>query len=134
MTEQSFDSEVYLGRKRRERILSWGSMILGALILLDSGAPIPFPLVGLPSILVGGALFGFGYYQYGIYRQLPLHEAVQLARSQSDELLQASREEADRRISVETSKVSALMVDAENHRTALERVAPDCQANRRNLA
>ena len=52
MTEQSFDSEVYLGRKRRERILSWGSMILGALILLDSGAPIPFPLVGLPSILV----------------------------------------------------------------------------------
>ena len=37
MTEQSFDSEVYLGRKRRERILSWGSMILGALILLDSG-------------------------------------------------------------------------------------------------
>ena len=86
MTEQSFDSEVYLGRKRRERILSWGSMILGALILLDSGAPIPFPLVGLPSILVGGALFGFGYYQYGIYRQLPLHEAVQLARSQSGEL------------------------------------------------
>ena len=85
MTEQSFDSEVYLGRKRRERILSWGSMILGALILLDSGAPIPFPLVGLPSILVGGALFGFGYYS-SIYRQLPLHEAVQLARSQSGEL------------------------------------------------
>ena len=61
MTEQPFDSEVYLGRKRRERILSWGSMILGSLILLDSGAPIPFPLVGLPSILIGGALFGFGY-------------------------------------------------------------------------
>ena len=79
MTEQSFDSEVYLGRKRRERILSWGSMILGALILLDSGAPIPFPLVGLPSILVGGALFGFGYYQYGIYRQLPLLSLIHIS-------------------------------------------------------
>lgn len=86
MTESSFDTEAFLARKRRERFWSWGSMILGGLILLDSGAPVPFPLVGLPSFLVGGALFGFGYYQYGIYRQPPLHEAVQLARNQQGEL------------------------------------------------
>ena len=124
MTEQTFDSEVYLGRKRRERILSWGSMILGALIILDSGAPIPFPLVGLPSILVGGALFGFGYYQYGIYRQLPLHEAVQLARSQSGELSRTDLFLKLRLTAKQTDEILHELVSA----GLLEPVSPDLPA------
>jgi hypothetical protein len=81
-----FNQANYLERKRRERFWSWAAMLFGGFILLDSGAPIPIPLVGLPSMLLGGALLGFGYYQYGNYRKLPLHEAVAIARDQKGEL------------------------------------------------
>ena len=77
---ENLNSQTYLAKKRREKWLAWFFMILGGLILLDSGTPIPFPLVGLPSILVGGGLLGFGYTQYQSYRKLPLHEALQLGK------------------------------------------------------
>ena len=45
---------------------------------------------------------------------------LEFARSRSDEALQASREDADRRLSIEMSKVAKLRIDAEHYRKALE--------------
>jgi hypothetical protein len=74
--------ERLLAARARQRF--WGIVlsILGFVTLVDSGAPFPIPLVGLPSILVGllclGSGAGFLYRQ----QELPVSEALELAALQ----------------------------------------------------
>ena len=77
----SFDQNKYLSRKKREKRLAWIFTILGGIVLLDSAVPFPIPLVGGPAIILGGALLCFGYYQFHVYRRLPVYEAVQFVQS-----------------------------------------------------
>ena len=77
----AFDPTQYLSKKKREKKLAWVFTILGGVVLLDSALPFPVPLVGVPSILLGGAFLCYGYYQFTLYQKLPLHEALQLAQS-----------------------------------------------------
>lgn len=78
---EPFDPAQYLSKKKREKRLAWIFTILGSVVLLDSGLPFPIPLMGAPSIFFGGALLGFGYYQFTLYKKFPLHETLQLAHS-----------------------------------------------------
>ena len=71
-----------------------------------------------------GALSGFGYYQYGVYRQLPLHEAVQLARSQSGELSRTDLFLKLRLTAKQTDEILHELVSA----GLLEPVSPDLPA------
>jgi len=80
MSSEQFDAERYFSNKRSECWQAWVFMILGGVIFLDSGTPIPFPLTGLISVMLGGGLFGWGYRCYKNYKRLPLHEALQLGK------------------------------------------------------
>ena len=77
----SFDEEAFHAHKRRERNHAWIFGALGAFVLLDSGLPYPIPLIGLPSVLLGGVLLAYGFFQYRAYHRPPLHEALELGRS-----------------------------------------------------
>lgn len=79
--KKTFDPNEYISRKKWEKRLAWFFTILGSIILLDSASPFPIPLVGGPSLILGGALLWYGYYQFQIYKKLPLHEALQLAQT-----------------------------------------------------
>ncbi|MGK5095085.1 hypothetical protein WDW89_24130 [Deltaproteobacteria bacterium TL4] len=81
-----FDPKEYQARKRREKWQAWSALIFGAIVLFDSAAPIPIPLVGLPSIILGLGLLGYGYAQYKSYRALPLHEALRLGKLRDGKL------------------------------------------------
>lgn len=80
-SSETFDGEAYAQRKRRERLFGWIFSLLGGLVLLDSGSPVPVPLVGLPSLLIGGAMIAFGVQQLRAFAQMPLREALLLGRS-----------------------------------------------------
>ena len=84
--QKTFDKQAYLTRKRREKRSAWFFLILGGIILLDSGSPFPIPLVGMPSIVIGMIVMGYGFYQLQIFQQLPLHEALLLGRQQGGTL------------------------------------------------
>ena len=77
----SFDEDAFHARKRRERNYAWIFGALGAFVMLDSGLPYPIPLTGLPSLLIGGVMLAYGFFQYRAYRRSPLHEALELGRS-----------------------------------------------------
>ena len=93
---------------------------------------LPFSVIcqGFTSLLISifqGIVFGilpFGYYQYGIYRQLPLHEAVQLARSQSGELSRTDLFLKLRLTAKQTDEILHELVSA----GLLEPVSPDLPA------
>ncbi|MBF0279624.1 MAG: hypothetical protein HQM13_17630 [SAR324 cluster bacterium] len=78
---EAFDQARYLSRKKWERRQAWIFSILGGIVLLDSAVPIPIPLVGGPSIILGGVLLCYGYYQFQLYKKLPVHDAVKFVRS-----------------------------------------------------
>ena len=83
---EDFDEEAYQKSKRGERRQAYIFLILGGLVLLDSGSPVPIPLTGLPSILLGLAIMAYGWSQWRSYQRLPLHEALQLGRLQGGRL------------------------------------------------
>lgn len=89
MHQEPFEPEAFKRRKRKERIQAWLFSVLGGVVLLDSYAPVPIPLVGAPSILLGMGLLAYGYYQYNNYRKLPIHDAVQFAHSLDRHLTRA---------------------------------------------
>ena len=78
---EPFDQSEYLSRKKREKRLAWVFMILGGVILLNSYSPVPIPLMGIPSILIGGASLAYGYYQLRNSHKLPLRDALHYAYS-----------------------------------------------------
>ncbi len=78
---ESFDQSRYLSRKKWEKRQAWFFTIFGGIVLFDSALPVPIPLVGGPSIIVGGILLCYGYYQSRVYRRLPIHDAVQFVQS-----------------------------------------------------
>ena len=80
MSENEFDEKSFVAKKKSELWQAWGFLLFGGLIILDSGSPYPFPLVGLPSIVLGGALFGYGWMQARAYHRPPFREAVQLGK------------------------------------------------------
>jgi hypothetical protein len=66
--------------RRRDRRWGLGMLVVGLIVLLDSPYPIPFPLVGLPSVIVSAVLVFWAVYR--LYRGcgLPLREvAIYLA-------------------------------------------------------
>ena len=77
-----FDKDLYLAKKRREKWQSLGLMALGVLFFLNSPRPLFLPLFGMPAIVIGLVLSGWGYLRYQNYRRLPLHEALQLGQAQ----------------------------------------------------
>jgi len=80
----------FIERRRRDRRFGLGMLIAGLLVLVDSPYPVPFPLVGLPSVLVSAALVGWAVFR--LYRgcRLPLKEvAIYLYENQGE----ASRED-----------------------------------------
>lgn len=81
MSEMDFDEESYVALKRSQFWQSWGFLLFGGLVLLDSGSPLPIPLVGLPSIVLGGTLFAYGWMQSRSYHKLPMREAVQIGKA-----------------------------------------------------
>ena len=83
---EDFDEEAYQKSKRGERRQAYIFLILGGLVLLDSGSPVPIPLTGLPSVLLGLAILAYGWSQWRSYQRLPLHEALQLGRLQGGRL------------------------------------------------
>ncbi len=101
-----FDAEDYIRRKKRERLYGWGFSLLGGLILLDSGAPVPFPLVGLSSLLVGGGILAFGVQQLRAYARPPLREALLLGRSLGGEL---TRTDLFLKLGLEAEQVDAIL-------------------------
>ena len=56
------------------------------MLFRSSGSPIPIPLTGLPSVLLGLAIMAYGWSQWRSYQRLPLHEAIQLGRVQGGRL------------------------------------------------
>ena len=86
MSEETFDQQQYLKKKRREKWQSWFFLLFGLLVLLDSGLAFPVPLVGVPSIIIGTGLLGYGYIQYQAYRKLPLHETLLLGKQSGGNL------------------------------------------------
>jgi len=78
----NFDAKEYQARKAKEKRLSVICMIGGGSILLNSYAPIPIPLVGIPAFFVGGVVLLIGIQLWSSYKRLPLHSAVLLARQQ----------------------------------------------------
>ena len=76
---EPFDQSEYQSRKKREKWLAWIFMILGGIVLINSSSPVPIPMMGISSILLGGALLAYGYYQFKIFHKLPLHDALQYA-------------------------------------------------------
>ena len=83
---EDFDEEAYQKSKCGERRQAYIFLILGGLVLLDSGSPVPIPLTGLPSVLLGLAIMAYGWSQWRSYQRLPLHEALQLGRLQGGRL------------------------------------------------
>ena len=83
---RGFDEEAFHTSKRRQRTLGVLFLLLGGFVLLDSGSPIPIPLTGLPSILLGSVIMAYGWYHWRSYRSLPLHEALQLGQTQGGQL------------------------------------------------
>ena len=83
---EDFDEGTFLKSKQSERRQAYFFMILGGLVFLDSGSPIPIPLTGLPSVLLGLAIMAYGWSQWRSYQRLPLHEAIQLGRVQGGRL------------------------------------------------
>lgn len=81
-----FDEEGFQASKRSQRRQAVIFMVLGGMILLDSGSPVPIPLTGLPSLLIGSAIMLYGWYNWRAYQRLPLHEALQLGRQQGGQL------------------------------------------------
>ena len=84
--EKQFDKESFLRQRKKAGIKGWLFLILGTGVLLDSGSPIPFPLVGLPSILTGLSLIIIGWSQYKQSSKLPLHEAILFAKQNKGQL------------------------------------------------
>ena len=83
---KEFDEESYQKSKQSERRQAFLFLSFGSLVLLDSGSPIPIPLTGLPSILLGLGIMAYGWSQWRAYQSLPLHEAIQLGRVQGGRL------------------------------------------------
>ena len=81
-----FDEEGFQASKRSQRRQAVIFLILGGLILLDSASPVPIPLTGLPSILIGSTIMAYGWYHWRAYQRPPLHEALQLGRQQGGQL------------------------------------------------
>ena len=81
-----FDEEGFHVSKRSKRRQAIIFLILGGLILLDSASPVPIPLTGLPSILIGSTVMAYGWYHWRTYQRLPLHEAIMLGRQQGGQL------------------------------------------------
>ena len=82
----SFNEETFHSSRRRHRWQAVFFALLGGVVLLDSGSPIPIPLTGLPSILLGSVIMAFGWYHWRAYQRLPLHEALQLGQAQGGQL------------------------------------------------
>lgn len=74
----------YQKRKKRERFQSWLGITIGTLIVVNSYSPVPIPLIGIPSILIGLGILGYGLYQRSKWKTLPIHEALMLGRSQQN--------------------------------------------------
>ena len=83
---EDFDEGTFQKSKQSERRQAYFFLILGGLVFLDSGSPIPIPLTGLPSVLLGLAIMAYGWSQWRSYQRLPLHEAIQLGRVQGGRL------------------------------------------------
>ena len=83
---KEFDEESFQKSKQSKRRQAFLFLSLGSLVLLDSGSPIPIPLTGLPSILLGLGIMAYGWSQWRAYQSLPLHEAIQLGRFQGGRL------------------------------------------------
>ena len=81
-----FDVEGFQASKRSQRRQAVIFLIIGGLILLDSASPVPIPLTGLPSILIGSTIMAYGWYHWRAYQHPPLHEALKLGRQQGGQL------------------------------------------------
>ncbi len=81
-----FDEQSYHSSKRSDRRQGVFFLMLGGLVILDSGSPIPIPITGLASILLGTVILVYGWYKLHSYQKLPLHEALQLGRAQGGQM------------------------------------------------
>ena len=106
MAEVAFDENAYQKRKRGEHLRGWLFTILGGLILVDSGFPVPIPLVGISSLLVGGGITAYGIHQLFKARKLPLRDALQLGRALGGHL---TRTELFLKLNLSPSKTDELL-------------------------